>query len=112
MIRRILNQKNLVELSGILLPRLKNGNIGLSLLTHEGEYYRIHKNRMYKKVEAKEGECVRVTARIVEVNSRTTIDVVSIVSEFENASMDDTEVSATPVAANCAEFVDYNSIYI
>ena len=112
MIRRILNQKNLVELSGILLPRLKNGNIGLSLLTLEGDYYRIQKNRLYKKVEAKEGECVRVTARIVDVNSQPMIEVKSIVCDFESSSMDDTEVSATPPGKHCVDFVDHNSIYI
>ena len=104
--------KTYKEYSGILIPEKKESPNSISFLTAEGISYRILKNKKYKQLKYKIGECIRIFGHAMTVGSVPIIEIVSFVNEFDSRDVaDDIENLITTDHFSRITFFDYEAIY-
>lgn len=106
------SSSKLKELSGTLIVDRRFPQDSLRFLSSEGVYYKISKNKKYRLLKKKVGECIRIVARILTFGVFPLLEVVSFSGEFNHLNLEeemDNLDSAIEIQRHV--FVDYEAYY-
>ena len=108
----VVGWSNLRELSGTLIVDRRFNQDSLRFLTSEGVYYKIIKNKKYRLLKKKVGECIRIVARTMSFGAFPILEVVSFSGEFDHLSIEE-EIDnlESSIEMPRTVFVDYDSFY-
>ena len=106
----ITNTKSNKEYTGILVSENTNGTGDLNFLSANGVYYKILKNKKYKHLRSKTGECIRILGRTIPSSRIPVIEISTFSNEFDSRELiDDLDSFSSTEDITQKMFFDYES---